>query len=95
VLVYARGVEYDKTLDWAGCALWHPDVVDSERAVFLHRLRGPTVPAVLMSKQVLAELGAKIVVGIVTALVYGKGGKIQTVREVFPIFLSAFHEGGF
>jgi len=31
------------------------------------------VPAVLMSKQVLAELGAKILLGIVTAFVYGKG----------------------
>ena len=79
VLVYARGVEYDKPLIGQGVRfgilMW---LILSVPSFFIAYAVQP-VPAVLMSKQVLAELGAKIVVGIVTALVYGKGGRIQTV----------------
>ncbi len=38
------------------------------------------VPALLMSKQVLSELAAKIMLGIVTAVVYGKGHRATGVR---------------
>jgi len=78
VLVYARGVEYDKPLIGQGVRfgilMW---LILSVPSFFIAYAVQP-VPAVLMSKQVLAELGAKIVVGIVPALVYGKGARIQT-----------------
>ena len=72
VLVYGRGVE-DKP--WLGQGVrfgFLMFLILTIPSFFIAYAVQP-VPAVLMSKQVLAELGDKILLGIVTALVYGKG----------------------
>ena len=72
VLVYARGVE-DKP--WLGQGVrfgFLMFLVLTIPSFFIAYAVQP-VPAVLMSKQVLSELGDKILLGIVTALIYGKG----------------------
>lgn len=72
VLVYARGVEDKPVLGQGlrfGLLLFLILAVPS----FFIAYAVQPVPAVLMSKQVLAELANKILIGVVTALVYGKG----------------------
>jgi hypothetical protein len=73
VLVYARGVENKPVLGQGlrfGVLMFLILTVPS----FFIAYAVQPVPAVLMSKQILAELVDKILLGIVTALVYGKGG---------------------
>jgi len=62
-----------QTVVGPGCALWLVDVSGTHHTSFFIAYAVQPVPAVLMSKQVLAELGHKIILGIVTAFVYGKG----------------------
>jgi len=72
VLVYTRGVEAKPVLGQGlrfGLLMFLILVVPS----FFIAYAVQPVPAVLMSKQVLAELANKILLGVVTALVYGKG----------------------
>lgn len=72
VLVYARGVEDKPVLGQGlrfGLLLFLILAVPS----FFIAYAVQPVPAVLMSKQVLAELANKLLIGVVTALVYGKG----------------------
>ena len=72
VLVYARGVEAKPLLGQGlrfGLLMFLILTVPS----FFIAYAVQPVPAVLMSKQVLAELADKILLGVVTALVYGKG----------------------
>jgi hypothetical protein len=72
VWVYAHGVQ-DKPLLIQGVrfgiAMWLVLTVPS----FFIAYGTQPIPALLMSKQVLCELVAKIFLGVVTALVYGKG----------------------
>jgi len=72
VWAYAHGVE-DKPLLIQGVrfgiVMW---LVLTVPSFFIAYATQP-IPALLMSKQVLSELVAKIILGIVTALVYGKG----------------------
>jgi len=72
VLIYARGLENKPLLGQGvrfGLLIFLVLTVPS----FFIAYSVQPVPAVLMSKQVLAELGQKIILGIVTAFVYGKG----------------------
>ena len=72
VLVYARGVENKPALGQGirfGLLMFLILTVPS----FFIAYAVQPVPAVLMSKQVLAELADKILLGIVTAFLYGKG----------------------
>lgn len=72
VLVYARGVENKGVIGQGvrfGLLMFLILTVPSFFIAYAVQL----VPAVLMSKQVLAELADKVLLGIVTALVYGKG----------------------
>ncbi len=72
VLVYARGVEDKPALGQGlrfGLLMFLILTVPS----FFIAYAVQPVPAVLMSKQVLAELVDKILLGIVTAFLYGKG----------------------
>jgi len=71
VLVYARGVE-DKP--WLGQGVRFGLLMFLILTVpsFFIAYAVQPIPAVLMSKQVLAELVDKVLLGIVTALVYGK-----------------------
>lgn len=83
VWVYARGVE-DKP--WLGQGIrfgFLMFLILTVPSFFIAYAVQP-VPALLMSKQVLSELVAKIFLGIVTALVYGKGpaAASTTVAEV-------------
>lgn len=72
VWAYAHGVQ-DKPLLIQGVrfgiVMW---LVLTIPSFFIAYATQP-IPALLMSKQVLSELVAKIFLGIVTALVYGKG----------------------
>jgi hypothetical protein len=72
VLVYARGVE-DKPLLGQGVRFGLLMFLILTVPSFFIAYAVQPVPAVLMSKQVLAELADKILLGIVTAFVYGKG----------------------
>jgi len=72
VLVYARGVE-DKPLLGQGLRFGLLMFLILTVPSFFIAYAVQPVPAVLMSKQVLAELADKILLGVVTALVYGKG----------------------
>jgi hypothetical protein len=72
VLIYARGVE-DKPLLGQGVRFGLLMFLVLTVPSFFIAYAVQPVPAVLMSKQVLAELGHKILLGIVTAFVYGKG----------------------
>lgn len=71
VLIYARGVENKSLLGQGvrfGLLMFLVLVVPS----FFIAYAIQPVPAVLLSKQVLAELVHKVILGIVTAFVYGK-----------------------
>ena len=72
VWVYAHGVE-DKPLLLQGIRfgilMW---LVLTIPSFFIAYATQP-IPALLMSKQVLSELVGKILLGVVTALLYGKG----------------------
>jgi hypothetical protein len=71
VLVYARGVESKPVIGQGlrfGLLLFLIMAVPS----FFIAYAVQPIPAVLLSKQMLAELVNKLVLGIVTALVYGK-----------------------
>jgi hypothetical protein len=72
VMVYARGVE-DKP--WLGQGLRFGLLMFLILTVpsFFIAYAVQPIPAILMSKQVLSELVAKLFLGVVTALVYGKG----------------------
>src|ERR1700687_5410936 len=72
VLVYARGVE-DKPPLGQGLRFGLLMFLILTVPTFFIAYAVQPVPAVLMSKQVLAELADKILLGIVTAFVYGKG----------------------
>ena len=72
VLVYARGVE-EKPLLGQGLRFGLLMFLILTIPSFFIAYAVQPVPAVLMSKQVLAELADKILLGVVTALVYGKG----------------------
>jgi hypothetical protein len=72
VWVYAHGVQDKPVLIQGvrfGIAMWLVLTVPS----FLIAYGTQPIPALLMSKQVLSELVGKIFLGVVTALVYGKG----------------------
>ena len=72
VLVYARGVE-DKP--WLGQGVRFGLLMFLVLTIpsFFIAYAVQPIPAILMSKQVLSELVDKLFLGIVTALVYGKG----------------------
>jgi hypothetical protein len=72
VWVYARGVE-DKGVIGQGVRFGLLMFLILTVPSFFIAYAVQPVPAVLMSKQVLAELADKILLGIVTALIYGKG----------------------
>lgn len=72
VLVYARGVE-DKPILMQGVRFGLLIFLILTIPSFFIAYAVQPVPAVLMSKQVLAELVDKILLGVITALVYGKG----------------------
>jgi hypothetical protein len=72
VLVYARGVE-DKPVLAQGLRFGLLMFLILTVPSFFIAYAVQPVPAVLMSKQVLAELVDKILLGVITALVYGKG----------------------
>jgi hypothetical protein len=72
VLIYARGVENKPVLMQGvrfGLLIFLVLTIPS----FFIAYAVQPVPAVLLSKQVLAELVDKILLGVVTALIYGKG----------------------
>ena len=72
VWVYAHGVQEKPLLIQGvrfGIAMW---LILTVPSFFIAYATQP-IPALLLSKQVLSELVAKIVLGIVTALVYGRG----------------------
>ncbi|MDQ2856891.1 MAG: hypothetical protein M3R68_11215 [Acidobacteriota bacterium] len=72
VLIYARGVENKPVLMQGvrfGLLIFLVLTIPS----FFIAYAVQPVPAVLLSKQVLAELVDKILLGVVTAFVYGKG----------------------
>jgi hypothetical protein len=74
VLVYARGVEDKPWLGQGirfGILMWLILAVPS----FFIAYAVQPVPGILMAKQVLSELIDKVFLGIVTALVYGKGSR--------------------
>ena len=72
VLVFARGVE-DKPLLGQGVRFGLLMFLILTVPSFFIAYAVQLVPAVLMSKQVLAELFDKVLLGIVTAFLYGKG----------------------
>lgn len=72
VLIYSRGVEAKPAIGQGlrfGLLLFLILAVPS----FFIAYAVQPIPAVLMSKQVLAELANKILIGVVIALLYGKG----------------------
>lgn len=72
VWLYAHGVENKPLLMQGvrfGIAMWLVLTIPS----FFIAYGTQPIPALLMSKQVLSELVGKIFLGVVTALVYGKG----------------------
>jgi hypothetical protein len=72
VLVYVRGIE-DKPLLGQGLRFGLLMFLVLTVPSFFIAYAVQPVPAVLMSKQVLSELVHKILLGIVTAFLYGKG----------------------
>ncbi|MCU1263698.1 MAG: hypothetical protein JWM21_16 [Acidobacteria bacterium] len=72
VLIYARGVE-NKPLLMQGVRFGLLVFLVLTIPSFFIAYAVQPVPAVLLSKQVLAELVDKILLGVMTALVYGKG----------------------
>jgi hypothetical protein len=72
VLVYARGVE-DRPLLGQGVRFGLLMFLILTVPSFFIAYAVQPVPAVLMSKQILAELVDKVLLGIVTAFLYGKG----------------------
>jgi hypothetical protein len=72
VLVYGRGVE-DKAALGQGVRFGLLMFLILTVPSFFIAYAVQPVPAVLMSKQVLAEFADKILLGIVTAFLYGKG----------------------
>ncbi len=72
VLVYARGVE-DKPVVMQGVRFGVLVFLILTIPSFFIAYAVQPVPAVLLSKQVIAELVDKVFLGVVTALVYGKG----------------------
>ena len=72
VWVYAHGVQNKPLLIQGvrfGIAMW---LVLTVPSFFIAYATQP-IPALLLSKQVLSELVAKLFLGVVTAFVYGKG----------------------
>lgn len=79
VWVYAHGVQNKPLLIQGvrfGILMW---LVLTVPSFFIAYATQP-IPALLMSKQVLSELVSKILLGIVTALVYGKGRVPPTIE---------------
>jgi len=77
VWVYAHGVQDKPLLTQGvrfGIAMW---LILTVPSFFIAYATQP-IPALLLSKQVLSELVSKIVLGIITALVYGR----QTLSPV-------------
>lgn len=75
VWIYAHGVE-DKPLLLQGVRfgilMWLVLTIPS----FFIAYAVQPIPFILTAKQVLSELAGKILIGVVTALVYGRGNKV-------------------